>query len=101
MTLVRTRRTCRKPPGDVLRRQTDRVANICLLSPRQLLPSGRTICGGNMKYAVMAIMAVLVLTGCQTPDNGKYTDGPNDRHITSKVTGNLHQPAAPGSPFLR
>ena len=54
-----------------------------------------------MKYLFMAAIAVLVLTGCQTPDNGKYTDGPNDRYSASRITGNLHQPAAPGSPFLR
>ena len=54
-----------------------------------------------MKYLFIAVMAVLVLTGCQTPDNGKYTDGPNDRHTSSKVTGNLHQPGAPGAPYVR
>ena len=53
-----------------------------------------------MKYLLMAILAGLVLTGCTT-DNGKYTEGPNDRHHASKTTGNLHQPAAPGSPYAR
>ena len=53
-----------------------------------------------MKYLFMAMLAVLVLTGCTT-DNGKYTEGPNDRHSTSKTTGNLHSPGAPNSPYSR
>ncbi len=47
-----------------------------------------------MKYLLIALMAVFVVTGCQTnnagnPGDAKYGETSNDRHSLNRVSNNL------------
>ena len=56
----------------------------------------RTLKKKTMKYLLIALMAMLVVTGCKThdagtgaPGNAKYEQGANDRHSLNRVSNNL------------
>ena len=52
-----------------------------------------------MKYMLIALTAVLVVTGCATnnasaPSQGSYNESSSDRHSTTRVSNNLRSPAS-------
>jgi hypothetical protein len=43
-----------------------------------------------MKYLLIALVAVFVVTGCHTNNgDGKYSETSNDRHTLNRVSNNL------------
>lgn len=42
-----------------------------------------------MKYMLMALAALFLVSGCASNNTGNYTESPNDRHTEHRISNNL------------